>query len=214
VSDRASTCRTSCPRTSWTLKPSSSLYPSGKARGPISRFLSSSACTPLDARGQARPSTAFLDLSGHDPCQARLPRIGRRPAASQGPIFVYNAGFETARIRELAERFPDLAPHLLALNERVVDLLAHRAPALLPPQPAGQLEHQGRAACPVPGLRYSDLDGVQDGGMAHGGLPGSLARKPPARKAEIERQLLAYCALDTWAMVRLWAAFTANTLKV
>ena len=33
------------------------------------------------------------------------------------------------------------------------------------------------------------------------------------RKAELECQLLAYCQLDTWAMVRLWAAFTANTLK-
>jgi hypothetical protein len=29
-----------------------------------------------------------------------------------------------------------------------------------------------------------------------------------ARKAEIERQLLEYCKLDTYAMVRLWGAFT------
>ena len=34
-----------------------------------------------------------------------------------------------------------------------------------------------------------------------------------ARKAEIERQLLAYCHLDTWAMVRLWAAFTGNAVR-
>ena len=35
-----------------------------------------------------------------------------------------------------------------------------------------------------------------------------------ARKAEIEQQLLDYCALDTYAMVRLWAAFSRTTLKV
>ena len=33
------------------------------------------------------------------------------------------------------------------------------------------------------------------------------------RKAELERQLLAYCCLDTWAMVRLWAVFTNTPLK-
>jgi hypothetical protein len=35
-----------------------------------------------------------------------------------------------------------------------------------------------------------------------------------ARKAEIEQQLLAYCALDTYAMVRLWAAFSNSSLKI
>jgi len=30
---------------------------------------------------------------------------------------------------------------------------------------------------------------------------------PPERKAEIERQLLAYCHLDTLALVRLWERF-------
>jgi hypothetical protein len=29
----------------------------------------------------------------------------------------------------------------------------------------------------------------------------------PERKAELERQLLAYCELDTLAMVRLWERF-------
>ena len=30
---------------------------------------------------------------------------------------------------------------------------------------------------------------------------------------ELERQVLAYCHLDTWAMVRLWAAFTNASLR-
>jgi hypothetical protein len=34
----------------------------------------------------------------------------------------------------------------------------------------------------------------------------------PARKAEIEQQLLDYCKLDTYAMVRLWSAFTGKRL--
>lgn len=30
----------------------------------------------------------------------------------------------------------------------------------------------------------------------------------PERKAEIQKQLLAYCELDTFAMVRLWEFFS------
>jgi len=31
-----------------------------------------------------------------------------------------------------------------------------------------------------------------------------------SRKAEIEQQLLAYCKLDTYAMIRLWTFFTGR----
>ena len=32
----------------------------------------------------------------------------------------------------------------------------------------------------------------------------------PERKSEIENQLLAYCKLDTYAMVRLWQVFSGR----
>ena len=35
-----------------------------------------------------------------------------------------------------------------------------------------------------------------------------------ARKSEIGQQLLAYCTLDTYAMVRLWSVFSDSGLKV
>jgi hypothetical protein len=64
-----------------------------------------------------------------------------------------------------------------------------------------------------PDLRYDDLEGVQDGGMAMTAFDEALApQTTPARKAEIERQLLDYCKLDTYAMVRLWSAFTGKRL--
>ena len=65
-----------------------------------------------------------------------------------------------------------------------------------------------------PDLEYSDLSGVQDGGMAMEAFLEALApQTSKARKAEIEQQLLAYCALDTYAMVRLWAAFTDTAIQ-
>ena len=39
-------------------------------------------------------------------------------------VLVYNKAFECTRMRELADMFPDLADHLMAIRENVADLLA------------------------------------------------------------------------------------------
>jgi hypothetical protein len=154
----------------------------------------------------------FLNLSGSDPsksfAEALIAACGER-----GPIFVYNAGFETARINELADHFPRLAEALLAINARVVDLLPVAREHFYHPSQQGSwsIKKVLPAACPE--LRYDDLDGVQDGGMAMDAFREALAPQTMvSRKAEIEKQLLAYCALDTYAMVRLWSVFSGQSL--
>ncbi|MEP6671419.1 MAG: hypothetical protein ABJF10_19815, partial [Chthoniobacter sp.] len=65
----------------------------------------------------------------------------------------------------------------------------------------------------VPELSYAALDGVQDGGEAMEAYSEAAQRGTSAeRKSEIERQLLAYCRLDTLAMVRLWQFFSQRKL--
>jgi len=57
----------------------------------------------------------------------------------------------------------------------------------------------------MPDLRYDALEGVQDGTAAMAAyLEATDAATSPERKQEIQRQLLAYCGLDTWAMLRIW----------
>lgn len=69
------------------------------------------------------------------------------------------------------------------------------------------------ATCPE--LSYSDLDGVQDGGMAQTAYLEAIAdSKNPEQVEKIRQQLLDYCALDTYAMVRLWAFFTQTELQI
>ena len=64
----------------------------------------------------------------------------------------------------------------------------------------------------IVGLSYDALDGVQDGGMAMEAFLEALhPGVSPERKAAIEQQLLAYCQLDTYAMVRLWQVFAGRT---
>lgn len=62
----------------------------------------------------------------------------------------------------------------------------------------------------VPDLSYGDLDGVNHGTEAIGAYLEAVRTDTSAeRNQEIERQLQAYCALDTLAMVRLWEFFKA-----
>jgi hypothetical protein len=156
---------------------------------------------------------AFLDLSGADPSEAFAQSL-INACGNHGPIFVYNAGFETSRIKDLAERLPHLAQALLVLNERVVDLLPIARERYYHPSQKGSWSIKAVLPAICPDLNYADLDGVQDGGMAMDAFKEAISSETSAtRKKEIEQQLLRYCELDTYAMVRLWAVFSGKVLN-
>ncbi len=189
--------------------------PRWKGTRPYQQLVFQFSVHRLSATGEL-DQQAFLDLSGDDPSEA-LAKALLTACGERGPIFVYNQAFEKSRISELAERFPRLRHALLALNERVVDLLPLARDHYYHPSQQGSWSI--KAVLPAmfpdePAMSYQTLDGVQDGGMAQAAYleaihPGTTL----ARKQEIEQQLLRYCKLDTYATVRLWAAFTGNPLK-
>ena len=154
--------------------------------------------------------TAFLDLSGGDPSEIFAKDL-IAACGESGPVFVYSAGFETARIRDLAERYPNLAEPLLAINDRVVDLLPVARNRYYHPDQQGSWSIKAVLPAAVPELSYDALEGVQDGGAAMDAF--SEAIQPgtsEVRKGEIEQHLLTYCRLDTFAMVRLWQFFSGR----
>ncbi len=164
----------------------------------------------LNEDGQLK-HTGFLDLSGNDPSEPFAHAL-IAACGEQGPVYVYNAGFETARIRELAARYPELSEPLLAINARVVDLLPIAQARYYHPSQHGSWSIKKVLPAAVPELRYDALEGVQDGGMAMEAFLEAIHPDSSAeRKAEIEQQLLAYCQLDTYAMVRLWQVFAGRT---
>lgn len=155
--------------------------------------------------------TEFLDLSGKDPSES-LAKALIAACGTAGPVYAYNAGFETTRIGELAARYPALSNRLLAINERVVDLLPIARERYYHPSQQGSWSIKKVLPAVVPELRYDDLDGVQDGGTA--GTAYLEAIHPDTheeRMTQLEQQLLAYCKLDTYAMVRLWQVFAGRT---
>lgn len=157
----------------------------------------------LGGRGKL-DAWSFLDLSGNDPSRAFAESL-ITVCGNRGPIFVYNAGFEGARIKELAERFSKLAPALLAIKERLVDLHPVTKDNYYHPSQHGSWSIKDVLPAVAPDLSYEALEGVQNGGMAMGAFLEAIhPDTTPERKGEIEQQLLAYCGLDTFAMVRLW----------
>lgn len=149
----------------------------------------------------------FLDLSGNDPSPAFVAAL-IDSCGKAGPIFVYNAGFESGRIKELAERFPKRKQELLALVGRIVDLLPIARDHYYHPSQQGSWSIKVVLPALCPELSYEQLDGVQDGGMAMDAYAEAIQPNvAPERKTELKSQLWKYCELDTWAMVKLWEVF-------
>ncbi|MGJ8641804.1 MAG: DUF2779 domain-containing protein [Luteolibacter sp.] len=149
----------------------------------------------------------FLDLSGDDPGEAFANSL-IKSCGTTGPVFVYNASFENGIMRGLAERFPHHSSGLQAIIDRVVDLLPIARNRYYHPSQHGSWSIKAVLPAVCPDLAYDSLEGVQDGMAAQGAFLEAMAPETtPKRKAEIEQQLLAYCELDTLAMVRLWEFF-------
>lgn len=155
--------------------------------------------------------TEFLDLSGNDPAEHFAIALIAACGVS-GPVYVYSAGFEKGRIAALANRYPNLKDKLLAINARVVDLRPIASNYYYHPSQQGSWSLKKVLPAVVPELSYDTLDGVQDGGMAMEAYHEAIhADTSVERKAQIERQLLEYCKLDTYALVRLWQVFSGHT---
>ena len=122
-------------------------------------------------------------------------------------VTAYNKSFECSRLKELTETFPDLEEHLLDIRDNIVDLLVpfqsgwyyNRAmggsfsiksvlPALFPDDPA---------------LDYHNLEEIHHGGEAMAAFP-AMEHMDNEQLERTRRNLLKYCELDTFAMVKVW----------
>ncbi len=150
----------------------------------------------------------FLSLDGQDPrrgCAEALVAL----VPKDGAVVAYNAGFERGCITRLADRFPDLAGDLLAIADRIVDLLPvtrdhwyHR-------------DQQGswsiKAVLPTIGAGdYSALE-VADGSQAQLAYLEAIDPKTaPGRAAALGGAMRAYCAQDTLAMIHVLKHLTGE----
>ena len=152
----------------------------------------------------------FLDLSGRDPSRKCAEILIKHCGKIDHPIYTYS-GFEKTRIRELAERFPSMKGSLLAINERIVDLLCIAKERYYHPNQEGSWSLKQILPTIDPTLCYDESDEVQDGLTAAAVFVEAIAKKTtPERKLEIKNQLLKYCKKDTISLIALWRFFSGK----
>lgn len=152
----------------------------------------------------------FLDLSGKDPVKSLAENLVNACGA-RGVIFAYNAGFEKKCIQEMAKFLPKYRDQLLALNERIVDLLEVTKNYYYHPDQQGSWSIKKVLPTIAPDLSYQDLEDVQHGGAAMlAYLEATSPNVDSQRKRDLEENLKKYCELDTLGMVRIWQYFSGR----
>lgn len=120
----------------------------------------------------------------------------------KGTILVWYKPFEQTRLKELARDFPKYENQLNALHDRIIDLMV--------PFKKKHYRHPGfkssasiKKVLPilVPELSYSELE-VQDG-LTASNLYANLKEQTKEIQLQQSHNLLAYCHLDTLAMVKI-----------
>ncbi len=125
-------------------------------------------------------------------------------SVGDGPVYVFRQSFEEGRTRELAEMFPDLAEQLIAICERMVDLLPIAQKHYYHPDMHGSWSIKAILPTIAPELDYANLEHIQDGGMAEQAYLEILSPETSdQRRNELISGLREYCKQDTLAMVRL-----------
>jgi len=145
--------------------------------------------------------SGFLAEAGIDP---RLPLIVSMLSDLERPgaIVVYSS-FEAGRIKDLAQQFPEYSEPLLALLERLVDLMQpFRDRAYYAPEMHGSYSIKAVLPALVPDLSYEGLV-ISDGGTAMRAFIDLAEENDPERIEAVRNDLWEYCKLDTLAMVRI-----------
>lgn len=121
-----------------------------------------------------------------------------------GSVIVYNQGFEQGRNTEMARDFPEYAEQLMAINERMLDLLIpFRVRGLYRPCQNGSASIKQTLPAFVPEMSYENL-GIHNGTEASDQFMAFMTGKQTAEQTkEMMANLHEYCGQDTMAMVRL-----------
>ena len=159
----------------------------------------------LDASGTLTHFDHLAD-GRSDPRRAFAETLLVRTAGRTDPILVYS-DFESDVLHEVALALPDLAPALEELRARLRDLLPIIRMHVYHPDFRGSFSLKRVAPALVPGFGYTDLGEIHNGAEATVQLARIIAGDYAAdAEQRLRAALLAYCARDTEALVRVHQA--------
>lgn len=160
----------------------------------------------IEHEGGELKHSEFLAESGTDP-RRQIAEALCRDIPGNVCVTAFNKAFECTRLKELAATFPDLSDRLLAIEASIVDLLTPFQKGWYYKKEMGgsfSIKSVLPAICPDdPDLDYHQLEGVHNGSEAMSIYP-QIQYMSPEEQEKARSNLLAYCKLDTLAMVKVW----------
>jgi len=149
----------------------------------------------------------FLGDENSDPRRALSEQM-LKDITPTGSIVAYSKSFEITQIKNLSLVCSDISDKLLALNERFVDLAdPFNYKYYYHPKFNGRYSIKVVLPAMFPNddeLDYKKLGSIQNGGDAMNTFANLHLLKDKSQLHEIKKDFLAYCRLDTLAMVRIW----------
>ncbi len=146
----------------------------------------------------------FLAEDGSDPRYELAQRLVE-DIPPDVTVLAYNMSFEKGVIEKLATNYSKLAEHLQSINENLYDLmLPFQKQYYVTPEMQGSysIKYVLPALVPEMDRAYKELDGIQNGSEAMNAFA-KLPSMEPKEKEKTRNALLAYCELDTLAMVKI-----------
>lgn len=148
----------------------------------------------------------FLAIAGEDPKEKLAERLCKDIPLNVC-ILAYNMSFEKNVIKQLAENYPDLNSHLMNIYSNIQDLMKpFQSKSYYVKEMEGSYSIKEVLPALFPNdetLNYSNLNGIHNGGEASSSYT-MLSDMPQEEVEKIREQLLKYCELDTFAMVKIW----------
>lgn len=125
-----------------------------------------------------------------------------RDLDKKGSILVYNQSFEKTRLKELALEYPQYEQKIEAIQNRIVDLMPIFRKHYRLPEMQGSYSIKYVLPALVPELSYNDLE-IGNGGDASSAFYDLKNISDLEEVEKVRGNLLKYCGLDTWAMLKL-----------
>ena len=144
----------------------------------------------------------FLGEAGIDP-RIKFIETLLRDTSKKGDIFVYNQAFEITRLKEIARDFPIFKSDIEERISRIKDLMTPFQNKLIyKPQMHGSYSIKAVLPALVPELSYKNLE-IHEGGTAMSSYEELIYEKDVEKILQVRKNLLEYCKMDTFAMVKI-----------
>lgn len=156
----------------------------------------------LKTKGAELQHFEFLANAGDDP---RIPFIEKlfQDIGESGDILVYNKSFEIKRLSEISEAFPQYKMKIDNLISRIKDLIVpFQKKYYYTNDMKGSYSIKYVLPALVPELNYNNLP-ISEGGLASLTFESLFNENNPEVINQKRKNLLEYCKLDTFAMVKI-----------